>query len=37
MSVAGPARDLLLSLHVLAFVGRAGALTVFLAHALAGT
>ena len=36
MSVAAPTRNLLLSLHVLASVGWAGALAVFLAHALAG-
>ncbi|WP_186510720.1 hypothetical protein [Caenimonas sedimenti] len=36
MPVAAPARNLLLSVHVLASVGWAGALAVFLAHALAG-
>lgn len=35
MSLAAPGRKFLLSLHVLASVGWAGALAVFLAHALA--
>lgn len=36
MSIPAPVRNLLLSLHVLSSVGWAGALAVFLAHALAG-